>query len=179
MKNALLITALMVGSGVSALALAQATPADKPAASTANKADAQRLMSIAQANIAEIAAGKMALEKSTNADVKTFAQTMIDDHTKGLEETKKVAAMKNVTLPDEPDAAHKKMAADMSKLSGAAFDKAYISKAGVADHTKVLAKVKADGAKTQDADVKALTAQLDPTVAHHLDMAKKLNSTIK
>ena len=143
------------------------------------KADADRLIAIAQANIAEVAAGKMALEKSSNADVKSFAQMMIDDHGKGLDETKKVAAAKNVTLPSEPDAAHKAMAADLQKLSGTEFDHQYVSKAGVADHTKVHAALKKDIADAKDADVKGLASKLEPTVAHHEDMAKKLNAKLK
>jgi putative membrane protein len=148
-------------------------------AQTLAKADADRLTAIAQANIAEVAAGKLALEKSSNADVKQFAQMMIDDHGKGLDETKKVAAAKSLTLPSEPDAAHKKMADSLKKLSGAGFDKEYVSKAGVADHAKVHAALKDDIAKAQDADVKALATKLEPTVAHHGEMARKLNAEIK
>jgi putative membrane protein len=169
MKTTRLLAALAVGFAVSHIASAQ----------TISKADSDRLIAIAQANIAEVEAGKIAVEKSTNSGIKEFAQTMIDDHSKGLEETKKVATAKNVTLPTEPDAAHKKMAADLQKLSGAAFDKEYVSKAGVADHTKVHAALKADIAKAQDADVKALATKLEPTVAHHGEMAKKLNASIK
>ncbi|MFC3377051.1 DUF4142 domain-containing protein [Rugamonas sp. CCM 8940] len=144
-----------------------------------SKSDANRLIAIAQANLAEVAAGKMASEKSNNPDVKAFAQMMVDDHSKGLEETKKVAAAKNVTLPAEPDAAHKKMAAHLGTLSGPAFDKEYVSKAGVADHIKVHAALKDDIANAHDADVKALASKLEPTVAHHEEMAKKLNSAMK
>ena len=85
----------------------------------------------------------------------------------------------NVTLPSEPDAAHKKIAADLQKLSGAAFDKEYVKNAGVADHAKVHASLKADIAGAKDADVKALASKLEPIVAHHGDMAKKLNASLK
>lgn len=175
MKKTYLFAALIAGTALTCYAAAQATADKSPIA----KGDANRLVAIAQANIAEVEAGKMALEKSSNPDVKQFAQSMIDDHGKGLEETKKVAAAKNVTLPDEPDAAHKKMAAQLKKMSGAAFDKEYVSKAGVADHTKVLAALKADQANARDADVKALAAKLEPTVAHHKEMAEKLNTAMK
>ncbi|ELX08152.1 putative outer membrane protein [Janthinobacterium sp. HH01] len=148
-------------------------------AQTLVKADADRLTAIAQANIAEVDAGKMALEKSTNPAVKQFAQTMIDDHGKGLDETRKVAASKNLTLPAETDAAHKKLAADLKKLSGAEFDKQYVAKAGVADHNKVHAALKDDIAKAKDADVKALVTKLEPVVAHHGEMAKKLDAELK
>ena len=169
MKTTQLFTALTLGLAIGHSAYAQAI----------SKADTERLNAIAQANIAEVAAGKMAVEKTSNADVKQFAQMMIDDHGKGLDETKKVAAAKNVTLPTEPDAAHKKMAEKLQTLSGAAFDKEYVSKAGVADHAKVHAALKVDIAKAQDADVKALAAKLEPTVAHHGEMAKTLNAALK
>jgi len=172
MKKSHLLAVLTLGASFAQYAAAQA-----PAA--IEKADANRLIAIAQANIAEVEAGKMAVEKTTNASVKQFAQSMIDDHGKGLDETKKVAAAKNVTLPTEPDAAHKKMAADLKKLSGAAFDKEYVGKAGVADHAKVHATLKNDIANAKDADVKALAAKLEPIVAHHGEMAKTLNASIK
>ncbi len=170
MKTARYATAFMIGTAMAQFALAQ-TPL--------SKADADRLVAIAQANLAEVAAGKMALEKSASAQVKQFAQMMIDDHSKGLAETQKVAAAKNVTLPAEPDAAHKKMAAELKQLSGAAFDKAYAGKAGVDDHTKVHAALKDDIANAKDADVKALATKLEPVVAHHEDMAKKLDASLK
>lgn len=144
-----------------------------------SKEDSGRLTAIAQANIAEVEAGKLALQKTSNADVKAFAQLMIDDHTKGLEETKKVAAAKNLTLPTEPDAAHKKMAEQLKALETSSFDKQYVDQAGVQDHTKVHAALKADIKGAKDADVKALATKLEPTVAHHLAMSKKLKAALK
>ena len=170
MKTAPFVTVLIIGTAVAQFASAQAP---------LGKADADRLTAIAQANIAEVAAGKMAIEKSSNAEIKQFAQMMIDDDSKGLTETQKVATAKNLALPTEPDAAHKKMAADLKQMSGAAFDKAYVSKAGVDDHTKVHAALKDDIANAKDADVKALATKLEPVVAHHEAMAKKLDAAIK
>jgi putative membrane protein len=142
------------------------------AASTLSKGDQTIVIGMAQANMAEVAAGKMALEKSSNADVKKFAQTMIDDHSKALDSVTALAKSKEVTLPTEPDAAHKAMAARLQKLSGDAFDKAYMKEAGVADHTKVHAKLMKDEKAAKDADVKALAANMLPTVEGHLQTAK-------
>ncbi|MDF5939079.1 DUF4142 domain-containing protein [Pseudomonas aeruginosa] len=53
-----------------------------------NKTAPQTFVSEASAaGVAEIEAGKMALEKSTAADVKVFAKQMIDDHGKGQRRT--------------------------------------------------------------------------------------------
>lgn len=97
---------------------------------------------MAIANMAEVNAGKMAVSKSQNPEVKAFAQKMIDDHTKALGEVTTLAQSKSVTLPTDVDPPHKAMAAKLDKLSGDAFDKAYMKDAGVSDHTKVHAKLK-------------------------------------
>lgn len=186
MKKSRYLTALVLAATVIGSATAQPAatePSTQAAGKTAsqgvNKADSARLVAIAQANLAEIETGKLALEKSGSAEVKQFAQLMIDDHTKGLDATRTLAESKKVVLPTKPDAAHEKMAAKLAALSGLQFDKEYVSKAGVADHAKVHAALKKDMKQAHDADVRALAAKLEPTVAHHLEMAKKLNSTLK
>ena len=148
------------------------TAATAGAATSLSKGDQTIIIGMAQANMAEVAAGKMALEKSSNADVKKFAQTMIDDHSKALDSVTEVAKAKEITLPTEPDAAHKAMAARLQKLSGDAFDKAYMKEAGVADHSKVHAKLKKDETAAKDPDVKALATKMLPTVDAHLQTAK-------
>ncbi|MDB5932664.1 MAG: hypothetical protein JWQ01_8 [Massilia sp.] len=155
-------------------AQAAAKPATASAAGALSKADQKIVMDMAVANMAEVEAGKMAVGKTQNADVKAFAQKMIDDHTKALGDVTSLAQSKGVTLPTELDAPHKAMAAKLDKLSGDAFDKAYMKDAGVSDHTKVDAKLKGFSTKAKDADVKALAAKMMPTVEEHLKMAKDM-----
>ena len=143
------------------------------------KSDQQMLEQLAQGNMAEIEAGKIALQKSQNAEVKAFAQQMIDDHTKGLQEVQSVAQAKGVTLPADVDAKHKAMASKLNGLSGDAFDRTYLSRAGVSDHKKTHALVQKVQANAKDADVKALGAKLEPTVAQHLTHVTQLNASIK
>jgi putative membrane protein len=143
------------------------------------KSDQQMLEQLAQGNMAEIEAGKIALQKSQNTEVKAFAQQMIDDHTKGLQEVQSVAQSKGVALPSEPDAKHKAMASKLNNLSGDAFDRTYLDQAGVSDHKKTHALVQKVQSKAKDADVKALAAKLEPTVAQHLTHVTQLNASIK
>ncbi|NGZ82863.1 DUF4142 domain-containing protein [Duganella aceris] len=148
-----------------ALALLGATAAH---AQGLSRGDQKILRALAQANMAEVAAGHIALKRSTTQDVKAFAQQMVDDHTKGLQAVQEVAQSKNFTLPTEPDAKHKKMAARLDKLSGAAFDKVYLANAGVSDHKAAYQQVVEAQKKAADPDVKALAAKLQPTIDHHL-----------
>jgi len=169
------VSKALVSAAVAAMfsvpVMAGAQTMNTPAASALNKTDQQIVKAMAQANMAEIEAGKLALANGQSAEVKTFAQLMIDDHTKALNDVTTLAQNKGVTLPTEPDAKHKAMAAKLSKLKGDAFDKHYMAQAGVADHKKVHAMLKKDEARAKDPDVKALAAKMLPTVEQHLHSA--------
>ncbi|MFC5549889.1 DUF4142 domain-containing protein [Massilia aerilata] len=134
--------------------------------------DAGILKDMAMANMAEIEGGKLAQSKGQSAEVKAFGQQMIDDHSANLKEVQALAEKHSVTLPTEPDAKHKAMAAKLEKMSGADFDKAYMKQAGVQDHKTVHAKLMAASKKAKDADVKALVDKTEPVVAQHLKSAE-------
>jgi predicted outer membrane protein len=136
--------------------------------------DEKILKEMAMADMAEVEGGKMAQGKSQNSDVKAFAQQMIDDHTSNLNDVKALAQARGVTLPTEPDAKHKAMAAKLDKMSGDAFDKAYMKQAGVQDHKTVHAKLMAAAKKAKDAEVKALVEKTEPVVAQHLKSAEQM-----
>lgn len=163
-KIALAIAALMSAAGVQAQSLA--------------KTDQAMLKQLAQANIAEIEAGRIALDKSQNTEVKAFAQQMIDDHSKGLREVMTVAQSKGVVLPTEPDAKHKAMGKKLQRLSGDAFDREYAAQAGISDHKATHAYVQKVQSEAKDADVKALAAKLEPTVAKHLSHVETLSASL-
>lgn len=138
-------------------------------------ADKKGIMDMALANMAEVETGKLALSKTQNAEVKTFAQQMVDDHGKALAEVQALAQSKGVTLPTEPDAKHKAMAAKLAKLSGDAFDKEYMKQAGLADHKATHAKLKNISKNAKDADVKAAAEKTMPTVEQHLKAAQQMS----
>ena len=137
-------------------------------------ADKKGMIDMAIANMAEVDTGKLALSKSQNAEVKTFAQQMIDDHGKALSELQTLAQQKGVTLPTELDAKHKAMAAKLEKLSGEAFDKQYMQMAGLKDHKATHAKLEKISKNAKDADVKAAARKTIPIVEQHLKAAQRI-----
>lgn len=139
-----------------------------------SKADSKGIVDMAMVNMAEIEMGKMAQSKSQNPEVKTYAQQMIDDHTKALQEVQTVAQAKGVTLPTELDAKHKAMGAKLAKLSGDAFDREYMKVGGVASHKEAHALLKKQEKSAKDADVKGLATKMMPTVEQHLKAAEKM-----
>ena len=143
-------------------------------ASSLSKGDEKIVIDMARANMAEVEAGKLAQTKSQNEQVKRFAQQMIDDHSKALNEVQALAQAKGVTLPTDLDAKHKALAAKLGALSGDAFDKTYMKEAGLADHKKVHHALQKDQSRAKDPDVKALAAKMLPTVEQHLNAAEQM-----
>jgi len=84
------------------------------------------------AGLIDIAAAKQALGKASNKDVKTFAQDMVRDHEAVNKQALELVKKLKVT-PEDNDTSKtlSKNAADklaeLAKLNGAAFDKAYIA----------------------------------------------------
>jgi predicted outer membrane protein len=137
--------------------------------------DEKAVKDMAMADMAEVETGKLALNKSQNAEVKAFAQQMVDDHGQALSKVQALAQARGVTLPTELDAKHKAMSAKLEKLSGDAFDKAYMAGAGVKDHKDTKAKLTSAARKIKDADVKALADQHMPVVEQHLKSAQQMH----
>ncbi len=143
------------------------------------RADHKMLSDIAQANMAEIDTARLAQSKSQNEQVKNFAQKMIDDHTKALQEVQQLAQAKGVTLPTETDRAHQKAAQKLGALSGDAFDRRYMDQSGMADHKQTHTLLQRTQSRASDPDLKALAARLQPTVEQHLASTQQLNAAMK
>ncbi|MFC5459661.1 DUF4142 domain-containing protein [Massilia niabensis] len=163
-------------TGMSSQTSGQSGTAGATAAGTAkmNKADSKGIMDMAMVNMAEIEMGKLAQSKSQNPEVKTYAQQMIDDHTKGLAEVQGVAQSKGVTLPTELDTKHKAMSNRLAKLSGEKFDREYMKVGGLAAHKEAHALLKKNQKAAKDPDVQALVTKMMPVVEQHLKSAQQM-----
>lgn len=128
--------------------------------------------------MAEVALGKMAAMKGASKDVKDFGNMMVMDHGKANDELKAIAQKKSMMLPASLDAEHQAKSDSLSKLSGAAFDKAYVA-AMVEGHQKTLALMQAEAASGKDAELKAFAAKTAPVVKHHLDEITKIQAAMK
>jgi putative membrane protein len=89
-------------------------------------------------NMSEVDLGELALEKSTDAAVKTFAEQMIQHHRAAIDELKTVAAQQKVSVPGTVDEDHRKLQQQLAALEDQAFDKQYL-KAMSAGHDKAVA----------------------------------------
>src|SRR5689334_10757965 len=134
------ILAGAVALGVLAMAPAFAQSSDKHQghdSSSANRmgSDSAFVTKAAVGGLAEVKLGQLATQKASSSDVKQFGQQMVDDHGKANEELKQLASSKGITLPTDLDAKHQATYDRLSKLDGAAFDRAYMQDM-VADHNE-------------------------------------------
>src|SRR3954454_23469910 len=107
---------------------AQAQSADQGTAAAAVPGpDKKFAMMVAQTDLAEIELGNMALQKSSDPQVKQIAQKLVDDHTKTSTAMKEIAAKKGLTVPTETDAKHKALATKLQGQSGKDFDKDFLN----------------------------------------------------
>jgi putative membrane protein len=126
-----------------------------------------------QSDLAEVQLGQLAQQKASNQQVKQFAQRMIDDHNKNLDQVKQVAQQEGVTLPEKPAAKDEATKNRLEKLSGKEFDHAYMRDM-VKDHTTDVAKFKDEAKENVAPAVKNYVDQTLPTLESHLQQARSV-----
>ena len=71
------------------------------AASGADKVSEVFIRDAVQGNLAEIKLGQLAQEKTQSAEVKSYAQMLVTDHSTSNEQAEKVAKQIGITIPTE------------------------------------------------------------------------------
>jgi putative membrane protein len=113
-------------------------PPQHPAAvgtggAAAGVSDGDFVHDVAMMNMAEIALSRLALDKASSAEIKTFAQQMINDHETAGDKLKSVVSGHSIEWPTGLDDKHKEKADDLAKKQGLDFDRDY-AKAMVEGH---------------------------------------------
>ncbi|MFC3199049.1 DUF4142 domain-containing protein [Parapedobacter deserti] len=143
----------------------------------ANSDDADFAVKAADAGLAEVELGKLAMEKAESQRVKDFAKKMVNDHQKANDELMTIATRHNITLPpaisrDQVDKQRK-----LRERSGAEFDKEYMD-AMVDDHDKVVSLFEDAASDAQNADLKAFASKTLPILKKHHEEAKAIRDSI-
>jgi len=145
--------------------------------------DAQIAAIVVTANQVDIDAGKLAESKASNAEVKAFGKQMVTDHS-GVNK-QAVALVTKLKVTPEENATSKALKAggadnvkSLEKLSGAAFDRAYVDHE-VVYHQQVLDAVdKTLIPSAQNAELKSLLVAVRPAFVAHLEHAKSLQASL-
>ena len=162
-------------ANTTAAASPTSTPTPRPAATPQD--DKTFAMNGAQSNMAEIALGRLAVQKSKNADIKKFAQKLIADHSSANTQLKALAAKKAITLPADVKPEQKETYDRLAKLTGAEFDREFMTLM-VENHTKSATAYEGESNSGTDAELKAFAAKVLPIVQEHLRMARDIQGKL-
>jgi putative membrane protein len=146
-------------------------------ARAADDNDKKFLATAAQSDQNEIALSQVAADKASNPDVKAFAQKMVTEHQEMTASMKPFADSWGLTPPAGPDADHQKELDKLNGMSGADFDKEYMSQM-VSDHAKALSAFTSEAKDTKDAKFKTAVLKGKTHVAAHKNMAYDLKKKL-
>jgi putative membrane protein len=172
------LLALLASIAAQARASGSAAATASAPGSRLSSADASFMEKAAHAGVAEVESGKLAVEKGSNAQLRTFAQQMVDDHGRTNEELKALAQAKGVQLPDGLSIAQKAKLKLLSASDGTSFDHRYADTMGVSAHRNAVQLFQKAAASAQDPDVKAFAIKTLPMVSHHLAMARGMKASV-
>jgi putative membrane protein len=138
--------------------------------------DAAFVKKAANINMTEVQLGKIAQEKGQAADVKSFGERMVKDHSKLNDDLKTAATAMKVKVPAKVNVKHQALIDKLSKLSGAEFDKTYAEDManGHANAVKLFEKAQA---RVTRPDLKKYIDDALPILKEHLELAKKMKGS--
>jgi putative membrane protein len=134
----------------------------------------------AAGGIAEIETSKLALEKSSSADIKAFANMMITDHSKANDELAAIAKSNDIKVPDSTTLTNQAKEKILD-LRDESFDAAYANNQ-VKAHEQTIELFKKEANTVTDdktkggMELKGFAQKMLPELEKHLDMAKKLQA---
>jgi predicted outer membrane protein len=164
----LLAAMVVVGLAPAAAAQAAAQPSTQ---------DTQYLQALHQVNLFEITSGNLAQQKGQNAQVKDLGKQFVTDHTQLDQTVKSTAQQLNVQLPNNPTADQQKVLDHLNTLSGAAFDKAWVT-AELAGHVQAIQATQTEISQGSEQSVITVAQDALPVLQAHLDALTALAQTL-
>ena len=135
--------------------------------------DKMFLRGTAEAGIANVKFSQLAMEKSPSDDVKSFAQTMVDDHTKLNQSLARVADSMGITLPKHMNKEDEAEYSKLQALSGSDFDAAYLTLM-VKEHHRAMRVFRMEANTVNDPSLRDAVGDGEHVIHGHLVMVNKL-----
>ena len=149
---------------------------DRGTPGTASVFDATFAKKAASGGMAEVKLGQLAQEKASSSAVKEFGKRMENDHSKAGDQLKDVASKNNINLPTDMDKKDQATYDNLSKLSGAEFDRVYAQHM-VTDHEQDVEEFKNEASTGKNPDLKSFASKTLPTLQDHLRQAREMEKS--
>ncbi|MGI0485074.1 DUF4142 domain-containing protein [Pantanalinema rosaneae CENA516] len=151
----------------------QSDQTDAQTRNTLSALDQQFANQAAEAGLAEVELGQLAVQRAGSSEVREYAQEMVQEHTQANDELKQLATQKGITLPQTLNQQHQTAKTNLSNLSGAAFDRAYMDLMRQ-DHAKVVSLFQQQASQGQDPELRNWAAKTLPTLQEHAQEAQSI-----
>ncbi|HYH48725.1 MAG TPA: DUF4142 domain-containing protein [Acidimicrobiia bacterium] len=163
---------------LAAVAVAMATGnAARAQTDTISDQDKTFLKGQQETNIAEVALGKVAMERATSEKVRSLASTLVTEHQQVMELNRALSTKLGLPVPEQPSAELLATAEKVKAQTGAAFDAAYVA-AQVEGHTKSVSKAQEEIASGSHPEVKAFATDYLPKAQMHLQHSQTVQSEL-
>jgi len=139
--------------------------------------DSGYIREAASMNLLEVRLGTLAEQRSSNSAVKQFGQQMVGAHGSMGQQWTSLAAKNGLPTSATLSSIQQQSADQLSKLSGADFDRAYMN-AMVADHEQDAGTLQRIAAAAQSAEIRQLAATGLTTTQEHLTRARVVASQV-
>ncbi len=128
-------------------------------------------------NRCELDLAKQAAKKASSADVRNYAQMLVEDHEKMSKDLKSFIADKKIGIVTGTSKEHKEQLAELTKATGKDYDQKFLQTM-IENHEKVLKTLKSCSKDSRDASVRDICEKSIPTIQKHLDEAKALQKKL-
>lgn len=164
-----------------AVAAAEAPPASQPPAQAPGakppSPDAPFIGAAAMDARAEVELARLAAQHASSPRVKRFAQRLAGAHQRAVDEVNGLASQKEVALATKLDDQHQAALDGLAKLTGSAFDQAYMAHT-VKAHLQAVGLFQQEVKEGQDPTVKAWATKMLPTLQEHVRIASSVNASV-
>jgi putative membrane protein len=151
-------------------------PASPAVKATVNQEDQRFAKEAGTGGLAEVELSKIA-QKSANAEVKSFADRMVQDHTKANQELTTIASGLGIDVPKTLDTEHERIRQKLAGLHGKAFDEQYVRDM-VEDHNKTVMLFQTEERSGHTPELKEFAQKTLPILQTHQKMAQELSQKL-
>lgn len=144
----------------------------KPSSAPLSAGDKKLLMQMAQGGMMQLQVSQAALPKVSRDDVRTLAQSEVDEQTGLSQKLTEIAGAKGVTMPSEPAAGTAAILQQMEGKSGSNLDMYYTKTSGIEGHKKLEATMTTVSKTAKDPALKAVANAALPLIKTHMRVAK-------
>lgn len=163
----------LAAAGFLALSGALVAAAPAQASGTASAADERWLVSMHQAHLTEIAAGRDAVRYAQGEDVKKLAEDLVDDHSRLDQRIVALGNKYDVFMPTRPTDAQQNALVALQSKEGEAYDGAWI-RSRLTTHQEVREAAEKESSEGEAADVKQTASDAVPVLRRHEEDLNRL-----